>query len=113
MIACTLDCLGLGICSLIPGQSALWGQAAFTMIYMLAYQSGIGPVAYALYAELSSAKLRTKTIAWGIMVNQFFVGVTQVFMPYLVNPNEANLQGKVSRTRPVVPNPLSSVPPPA
>jgi len=95
MISCTVDCLGLGICSLIPGQPALWGQAAFTMLYMLAFQSGIGPVAYALFAEISSVKLRSKTVGWGVCVNQFFVGVTQVFLPYLINPNEANLEGKV------------------
>ncbi|KZO98348.1 maltose permease [Calocera viscosa TUFC12733] len=95
MIACTVDCLLLGICSVVPGQGALWGQAAFTMIYMLAYQSGIGPVGYCVYAEISSAQLRSKTIAWGVMVNQVFAGVVQVINPYLINPNEANLEGKV------------------
>ncbi|RSH85380.1 hypothetical protein EHS25_004776 [Saitozyma podzolica] len=95
MVACTLDCLGLAICSLIPGQGALWGQAAFTVIYMFIFEAGIGPVAYALNGELGSAKLRSKTIGWGTCVNSFWIGVLVVIMPYLVNPNEADLKGKV------------------
>ncbi len=65
------------------------------MLYMLIYQAGIGPVAYAIYAEISSAKLRSNTVAWGVCMNQTFGGITQVFLPYLINPKEANLQGKV------------------
>ena len=62
---------------------------------MLFYQSGIGPVAYALCAELGSAKLRSKTVAWGLAFNHLFIGITSIYLPYLVNPDEANLQGKV------------------
>ena len=83
MVACALDCLGLGVAALIPGQNALWAQAVFTMVYMLAYQGGIGPVAYALCAELGSAKLKSKTVGWGVAVNQLFVGITQVYLPYV------------------------------
>jgi SP family general alpha glucoside:H+ symporter-like MFS transporter len=116
MCTCAADCLGLAICSMIPGQAALWGQASFTMIYMLAFQSGIGPVAYALVGELGSAKLRAKTVGWGMAVHNTSVGelissswdrigmqpltedrpgTTQVILPYLVNPDQANLKGKV------------------
>jgi SP family general alpha glucoside:H+ symporter-like MFS transporter len=95
MIACTLVCLGVAVCSLIPGQSAPWGQANFTVIYMFVFEAGIGPVAYALNAELGSAKLRNKTVAWGMAVNNFWIGVTTTILPYLVNPDEANLKGKV------------------
>jgi len=95
MFNCGCACFGLAICSVIPGQKALWGQASFTMLYMLAFQSGIGPVAYALCGELGSAKLRAKTVGWGMTVHNLSVGTTQVILPYLVNPNEANLKGKV------------------
>ncbi|RSH80198.1 hypothetical protein EHS25_007208 [Saitozyma podzolica] len=95
MPACTLDCLGLAIRSVIPAQGALSGQAAFTAIYMCVFETGIGPVAYALNGELGSAKLRSKTIGWGTCVNSFWIGVLVVIMPYLLNPNEADLKGKV------------------
>jgi hypothetical protein len=74
MATCCVDCLCLGICSVIPGQKALWGQASFTMIYMLAFMSGIGPVAYALCGELGSAKLRAKTVGFGMAVHNISVG---------------------------------------
>jgi len=95
MVACTIDCLMIAILSLIPGNGALWGMGVFTMLYMLVYQAGIGPLAYCIYAEISSARLRSKTVAWGVMVNQAFGLLITVVNPYLINPNEANLQGKV------------------
>jgi len=95
MVACTIDCLMIAILSLVPGTGALWGMGVFTMLYMLVYQAGIGPLAYCIYAEISSARLRSKTVAWGVMVNQAFGLLITVINPYLINPNEANLQGKV------------------
>ncbi|KZO96270.1 maltose permease [Calocera viscosa TUFC12733] len=95
MVACTLDCLMIGILSLIPGNGALWAMGVFTMLYMLIYQGGIGPLAYCIYAEISTARLRSKTVAWGVVVNQLSALIIQVINPYLINPNEANLQGKV------------------
>ncbi|KZO96263.1 maltose permease [Calocera viscosa TUFC12733] len=95
MVACTIDCLMIGILSLVPGNGALWAMGVFTMLYMLVYQAGIGPLAYCIYAEISSARLRSKTVAWGVMVNQAFGLLITVINPYLINPNEANLQGKV------------------
>ena len=44
------------------------------MIYMLAFQSGIGPVAYALCGELGSAKLRAKTVGFGLTIHNLSVG---------------------------------------
>jgi len=95
MVACTVDTLLIGILSLIPGQGALWAMGVFTMVYMLVYQGGIGPLAYCIYAEISSARLRSKTVAWGVGVNQVSALIINVINPYLINPDEANLQGKV------------------
>ena len=40
--ACTVDCLLIGICSLIKNnQSAIWAMASFTMLYMLTFQFGL------------------------------------------------------------------------
>jgi len=95
MVACTVDTLLIGILSLIPGTGALWAMGIFTMVYMLVYQGGIGPLAYCIYAEISSARLRSKTVAWGVGVNQVSALIINVINPYLINPDEANLQGKV------------------
>jgi len=95
MVACTADTLLIGILSLIHNNGALWGMGVFTMLYMLVYQAGIGPLAYCIFAEISSARLRSKTVAWGVMCNQVSALIINVINPYLINPNEANLQGKV------------------
>jgi SP family general alpha glucoside:H+ symporter-like MFS transporter len=34
-------------------------------------------------------------IAWGNMCNQFFGLIINIINPYMINPDEANLQGKV------------------
>jgi len=95
MVACTVDTLLIGILSCVPGTGALWAMGVFTMLYMLAYQSGIGPLAYCIYAEVSSSRLRSKTIAWGVAVNQVSALIINVINPYMINPDEGNLQGKV------------------
>jgi len=94
--ACTIDCLLIGILSLIKNNTqAIWAMASFTMIYMLTFQFGLGPLTYTYTAEIGSARLRSRVIAWGNMCNQFFGLIINIINPYMINPNEANLQGKV------------------
>ncbi|KZT57086.1 general substrate transporter [Calocera cornea HHB12733] len=88
MVACTIDCLMIGVLSVIPGNGALWAMGVF-VCYLL------GPLGYCIYAEISTARLRSKTVAWGVIVNQIGALIIQVINPYLINPDEANLQGKV------------------
>ncbi|EJT97791.1 general substrate transporter [Dacryopinax primogenitus] len=95
MVACTIDTLMIGVLSLVPGNGALWAMGVFTMLYMLTYQAGIGPLAYCIFAEISTARLRSKTVAWGVVINQIGALIIQVINPYLINPDEANMQGKV------------------
>jgi SP family general alpha glucoside:H+ symporter-like MFS transporter len=54
-----------------------------------------GPLTYTYTAEIGSARLRSRVIAWGNICNQFFSLIIQVINPYMINPDEANLQGKV------------------
>lgn len=54
-----------------------------------------GPLTYTYTAEIGSARLRSRVIAWGNICNQFFSLIIQIINPYMINPDEANLQGKV------------------
>lgn len=42
-----------------------------------------GPLGYVIFAEVSSAKLRSKTVALGIWVNSLFGMVVNIVVPYL------------------------------
>ncbi|KAG0702170.1 maltose permease [Suillus ampliporus] len=95
ILACTTVLLLIGFISISHTQSARWAVAVFTIIYNFIYQTGIGPLGYVIFTEVSSAKLRSKTIASGVLVNSFCSMIVHIFVPYLVNPDEANLGGYV------------------
>ena len=110
MVACTVINFCVAFSSLPNNNAGNWAAAAFvgisrllcgpfadrqTIIYNYAYQCGIGPLGYIIFAEVGSAKLRSKTVGIGICANQILGTVANVVIPYLVNPDEANLKGKV------------------
>ncbi|KAL4866440.1 hypothetical protein BDV12DRAFT_210452 [Aspergillus spectabilis] len=85
----------VGIMDMIPASGAQWVQAAATVIYNFVYFATIGSMAYTLLGETSSATLRAKTAGLA-SATQSVLGVAMNFAcPYMVNPDEANLQGKV------------------
>ncbi|PCH42436.1 general substrate transporter [Wolfiporia cocos MD-104 SS10] len=96
LFACTIILLIIGFLA-IPenNQNAKWAIAALTLVYNFIYQTGIGPLGYVIFAEVSSAKLRSKTVGIGILVNSLCGMIMNIVDPYLVNPDEANLGGKV------------------
>ncbi|KAI0951244.1 hypothetical protein AcW1_008337 [Taiwanofungus camphoratus] len=96
MFALTIVLLLIGFLA-IPtnNQGARWAIAVFTLVYNFIYQTGIGPLGYVIYSEVPSAKLRSKTVGIGILTNSLCTMVTTIVIPYLVNPDEANLGGKV------------------
>ena len=95
MCILTVANLIVGFCSLSNSDAANWAQAAFTIIYNFFYQCTIGPIGYVIFAEVGSAKLRSKTVGLGIACNSVAGMVFNIVIPYLVNPDEANLKGKV------------------
>lgn len=95
MVACTVINFCVAFSSLPNNKAGNWAAAAFTIIYNYAYQCGIGPLGYIIFAEVGSGKLRSKTVGIGICANQILGTVANVVIPYLVNPDEADLKGKV------------------
>ncbi|RDW93464.1 uncharacterized protein DSM5745_00786 [Aspergillus mulundensis] len=85
----------IGIMDVIPANGAQWVQAAATVIYNFVYFATIGSMAYTILGETSSAALRAKTSGLAA-ATQSILGVAMNFAnPYMVNPDEGNLQGKV------------------
>jgi hypothetical protein len=95
MVSLTAILLIIGIMDVIPNGAAKWVQAAFTVIYAFIYFLTIGAMAFAILGETSSSALRAKTTALATATQAIFGIVMNTAIPYMVNPNEANLKGKV------------------
>ncbi|KAJ5758457.1 hypothetical protein N7520_005613 [Penicillium odoratum] len=85
----------IGIMDVVPTGAAKWTQAAATVIYAFFYFATIGAMAFAILAETSSTSLRASTMSLAT-ATQAVMGIAMNFaIPYMVNPDEANLKGKV------------------
>lgn len=64
-------------------------------VWSFVYQATIGSVAWTILSEVSTSSLRSHTQAIATLA-QGVAGTAWSFaLPYLVNPNEANLGGKI------------------
>ncbi|CAK7205136.1 hypothetical protein SEUCBS139899_007901 [Sporothrix eucalyptigena] len=80
----------------VPNRNAVWAQVAFMAVWSFVYQATIGSVAWTMLTEISTSVLRAHTQSVATLV-QGIVGTTWSFvLPYLVNPDEANLEGKIA-----------------
>lgn len=95
MVALTTVLFLIGIMDVIPTPAAKWVQASLTVVYALFYQMSIGAIAFAVLGETSSPSLRAKTVGLATATQSVFGTVMNVVVPYLVNPDKANLKGKV------------------
>lgn len=77
----------------LPG--VMWVQASLMIVWNFFYNLTIGPIGFTILCETSATRVRGKTIAFATAV-QAFVGIGMtVAVPYLINPEQANLRGKV------------------
>ncbi|KAG8631944.1 hypothetical protein KVT40_001084 [Elsinoe batatas] len=72
------------------------GTVAFILIYSWWYNVSIGSTAFALLSETSTSRLRVKTIAIGNAVSQSINIMWQFTIPFMFNPDKANLGAKIA-----------------
>lgn len=77
-----------------PG--AIKGTVAMILIYCWWYNVTIGATAYTVLCEVSTSRLRVKTIAIGLAAQNSLNMMWSFVLPYLFNPDKANLGAKVS-----------------
>ena len=75
-------------------KGASWATGSMLLVYTFFYDSTIGPVCYSLVSELSSTRLRTKTIVLSRNLYNVFSIVNGVIFPYMLNPTAWNWRGK-------------------
>jgi len=75
-------------------QSAVYAQSAFTIVWLLFFSLSIGPMGWCIPAEVSSTRLRSKTIV--LARNAYYISnaIARVVQPMLINPGELNLKGR-------------------
>ncbi|EEA23406.1 hypothetical protein TMatcc_002272 [Talaromyces marneffei ATCC 18224] len=85
----------VGFVSLSPPKAAVgYVQSVLYLLWNCGYELTVGPAAYILVSEVSSTRLRNKTVALSrnaynlSLLMNYFVG------PYILNPTEGNWKGK-------------------
>ncbi|KIX94437.1 uncharacterized protein Z520_09823 [Fonsecaea multimorphosa CBS 102226] len=76
-------------------RNELRGAIAMVQLYSWLYSLTIGSTAYTFLTEVATARLRVKTMAVGLATQSCFGLIWSFVLPYLFNPDEANLGGKV------------------
>lgn len=87
----------IGILDCIPGRpsGAIWTESALMLVWNFFYDVSIGPLCFVLLSECSATRVRSKTIATATAAQAIIgIGMT-VAIPYMINPAEANMQGKL------------------
>lgn len=72
------------------------GTVAFILIYSWWYNVSIGSTAFPLLSEVATSRLRVKTVAIGYSLQQAFNVMWQFVIPYMFNPDKANLGAKIA-----------------
>jgi MFS transporter, SP family, general alpha glucoside:H+ symporter len=85
----------LGCISFSKTQGALWTQAAMIFVAQFIFEFNICPLCWMLISEISSTRLRAKTISLSRDVYQVWAILNAVVYPFIMNPTADNWKGKV------------------
>jgi SP family general alpha glucoside:H+ symporter-like MFS transporter len=72
-----------------------WGQASLLAVWSFCYQLTVGPLAFVIISEISSTKLRSRTIALSSSAQAFAAILASLAMPYMFERDTADMKGKV------------------
>ena len=84
------------LASVHPTSGSLWGQVAFTIIWVAVYDITCGPAAYATSSEVSAVSLRIQSISLAKIAHQVYDIIAAVLESYMINPTAWNWAGKTA-----------------
>ncbi|KAK7429807.1 hypothetical protein QQZ08_003652 [Neonectria magnoliae] len=97
LLALTVILLAMGGCATATTNTqAVEATVAFILLYCWMYNLSIGAVAFTVLAEVSTSRLRAKTVGIGLAVVNGLNMMWSFVLPYLFNPDKANLGAKVA-----------------
>ncbi|KAF2875107.1 general substrate transporter [Massariosphaeria phaeospora] len=89
--------LSMGIANCFEGKAVTW-TAVSMMLVIITCGVGVWPASFAVSGETSALQLRAKTQGIGWMVQAFGTAASGIALPYIFNPDQGNLRGKVGFT---------------
>jgi len=84
---------GLGFIS-DGNTGASWAIGGLLLAYAVTYQATTGPVTYVIVAEVSSTRLRAKTIVLARITYNIWGIINNIIMPQFLNPDQLNWGGR-------------------
>lgn len=89
--------LVIGILDCIPGRPSgvAWAESALMILWNFAYDLSVGPICFIIIAEASATRVRSQSIAVATAAQAVLGIAMTVAIPYMINPDEANMQGKL------------------
>ncbi|KAH8651467.1 MFS hexose transporter [Ilyonectria robusta] len=97
LLSLTVILLVMGGCATATtNPMAIEATVAFILLYCWMYNVSIGAVAFTVLAEVSTSRLRAKTVGIGLAVVNGLNMMWSFVLPYLFNPDKANLGAKVA-----------------
>lgn len=86
--------IGILTCAAPHNNAATWAQSALCIVWLFTFSLSAGPIGWAIPAEVSSTRLRSKTVV--LARNTYYLAniFGSVVEPYMMNPTEWNWKGK-------------------
>ncbi|KAL2133060.1 hypothetical protein VTI74DRAFT_2964 [Chaetomium olivicolor] len=84
-------------CTALAGRAnvaAQWAIGSLLLVYTFTYDATVGPVCYSLVAELTSTRLRTKSVVLARNMYNIMGLVTNIITPRMLNPTAWNWGAK-------------------
>ncbi|KAI5457670.1 general substrate transporter [Mariannaea sp. PMI_226] len=71
-----------------------WMQSTLCLVWLLTYSLTVGPVGWIMPAEVSSTRLRSKTVVLARVSYYIAQIIANIIQPYMMNPQAWNWKGK-------------------
>jgi len=71
-----------------------YSQASMMIMWLLVYYLTVGPICYAIIGEVSSTRLRSKSVCMSRIVYYIAQVICNVVNPYMLNPTAGDWKGK-------------------
>ncbi|KAL4768443.1 general substrate transporter [Aspergillus nidulans var. acristatus] len=85
----------IGILDLVREMAGVkWAQSSLCIIWLFTYSLSVGPLGWSIAPEVSSTRLRSKTIVLARNTYYIAIVVANVIEPYFMNPTAWNWRGK-------------------
>lgn len=95
MCIMTLLMLAIGCASISRTTSATLTQATLMISWVFVYDLTVGPIAFSLVSELSSTRLRAKTIGLGRILYNLTGLSANLIQPFFLNPTALDFHGRI------------------